>query len=138
MTQNTPLSIFSNRLVRGYVVIGVGIILLAMRRLILTSQFDALPASVAMRTLIWDCYGEFKLVSCGDPFIAGLTFLLVTIAIGWGGCLNAMIAVALMLPVVAVYYLLLPVWAGGVLLVMPLLAYLIIDVGMKRWLYEAE
>lgn len=137
MTQELPLSLLANRLVRGYVVLGAGIIALALRRLILPSQFDVLPITVAIRTLVWNCYGEFELVSCGEPVIAGITFLALTIAIGWGGCLNAMIAVALMLPAVAVYYLLVPSWAALILLFIPLLAYVIIDIGLKRLLEEA-
>jgi len=124
------MHLLRNRLVRGYVVLLLGVLALLLRRLVASSQLDAAPPAIAVRSLVWQCYMEGAPVACSEPIITGLIFLLLVPALGWKSLPGFLVALALLIPPAAFYFMLAPSWAALILLLLPPLAYLLLD----RWL----
>ncbi len=124
------MRLLNNRLVRGYAILVLGVLALLLRRLLASSQLDAAPPAIGIRSLVWQCYMEGVPVACSEPIITGLIFLLLIPALGGKSLPGLLIAIALLIPPAAFYFMLAPSWAGLILLLLPPLAYLLLD----RWL----
>lgn len=129
------MSIFRNRLVRGYIVLFSGIIALFTRRLIAPDILDISPLSVSVTLLNANCYAVPTFQNCSDPLIVFITTLALVVTLGWGSILGYLIAIALILPVLALYFFLAAIWfvLFGLLL-LPLLMYVFLDVWLVKLL----
>ncbi len=121
-----------NRLMRGYGIILIGLIILVTRRLLFPVEFDILPLAIVVPTMLTRCTNTGDLLSCSELVIAGLTFLLLIPALGWGSIPGFMIVIALILPPAALFFLFTPIWGGLLLLLLPLLIYLVLDIWLPR------
>lgn len=121
-----------NRLIRGYSIMLIGLVILVMRRLIFPIEMDILPLAIVVPTMLSHCTNTGDLLSCGELGIAILTFLLLIPALGWGSILSFMIVIALILPPAALFFLFTPIWGGLLFLLLPLLTYLLLDIWLPR------
>ena len=121
-----------SRLMRGYSIILIGLVILVARRLLFPVEFDILPLAIVVPTMLTRCTNTGDLLSCGELVIAALTILLLIPALGWGSILGFMIVIALILPPAALFFLFTPIWGGLLLLLLPLLTYLLLDIWLPR------
>lgn len=121
-----------NRLIRGYGIMLIGLVILVMRRLIFPIEMDILPLAIVVPTMLSHCTNTGDLLSCGELVIITLIVLLLIPALGWGSILSFMIVIALILPPAALFFLFTPIWGGLLLLLLPLLTYLLLDIWLPR------
>lgn len=134
------MSLLRNRIVRGYAVLLLGVLLLVVRRLIapdiLDLEFARLDASFYLITT--NCYTVPSFFYCSDVIIVSVTAVAYVIALGWRSFLGFLVAIALVIPALALYFFVVSIWIVLVtFLIAPPLAYVIMDVGIPR-LLEAE
>lgn len=120
------MSLLQNRFVRPYLIIAIGAIFFALRRLLLPTFFELqnVPFDIAVPSALNSCYEKFALNTCSDGVIVALTILGVIVAIGWNNPGFFIFAVILAIPPLVLYFSLSPIWV-------PLLALAIIPIALE-------
>jgi hypothetical protein len=101
------------RILRAYLVIGVGALLFWGRRLMLPTFFETegLAFDIAVPSVLNSCYGRPELSTCSDAVVVLLTILGVVLAVGWRKPPLLIFAAILAIPPLVLYFALSPIWA---------------------------
>ncbi len=122
--------IFTSRLARAYLVIALGAVLFALRRVFLPTFFEeqGVMFDIAVPSALNSCYNRPALNTCSDAVIVVLTVIGVVAAVGWGNLAMTVFAIILALPPLALYFALSPIWA-------PLIALAFIPIALEIGLW---
>jgi hypothetical protein len=120
------MKLLESRIVRAYLVIAVGALLFALRRVVLPTFFEleGVPFDIAVPSALNSCYFSPALSTCSDAGIVALTVIGVIVAVGWGSVGMTNFAVILAIPPLVLYFALSPIWA-------PLLALAFIPIALE-------
>lgn len=112
------------RMLRAYLVIGVGALLFWLRRLVLPTFFEVegVTFDIAVPSALNSCYMTPALSTCSDAVVVLLTIVGVVSAVGWRQPPLLIFATILAIPPLVLYFALSPIWAPLIALaVIPLL-----------------
>lgn len=103
---------FSNRLIRGYLVIMVGVLAYLVRRQFAPTTFELqeLPLTIATASNLNACLLAPTFGRCSDPLIVVLTAIALVVTVGWGGFIPALLTVVMIPLPLAFYFLFAPTW----------------------------
>ena len=101
------------RILRAYLVIGVGALLFWVRRLTLPTFFEleGVPFDIAVPSALNSCYTTPAFATCSDAIVVLLTISGVVLAVGWKQPPMLIFAVILAIPPLVLYFALSPIWA---------------------------
>jgi len=122
--------ILTHRLLRAYLVIALGAVLFALRRIYLPTFFElqGVMFDIAVPSALNSCYNRPALNTCSDAVIVVFTVFGVVAAVGWGNLAMTVFALILAIPPLALYFALSPIWP-------PLIALAFIPIALELGLW---
>ncbi len=124
-----------HRLVRGYAVLLLGIVLFFARPIFAPDSLDGEPFTGAVATRVFGCVTGAERQLCTEPLIVLGTALVMGLALGWGSLRGLLIAVAFAVPPLLLYITFYPIW---IVLIMLLLVPAMAHAALNTWLPAAS